>query len=78
LDTQFLKHEQIGDVVLLGDVDSLTQAIRTHLTMNDLECMQLRLRAREYAKAHFSAEALASRRFAFWQSALATKNKDMR
>lgn len=78
LDTQFLKHEQIGDVVPPGDVDSLTQAIRIHLTMNDLECTQLRLRAREYAKEHFSAKALAARRFAFWQSALATKHKDMR
>lgn len=78
LDTQFLKHEQIGDVAPLGDVDSFAQAIRIHLTMNDLECMQLRLRAREYAKEHFSAKALATRRFAFWQSALATKHKDMR
>ncbi|KHE94023.1 MAG: hypothetical protein SCABRO_00222 [Candidatus Scalindua brodae] len=73
-DTQFLKQEQIGDVVSLGNIDGLAQSIKRQFAMNDLKYAQQCLRAREYANKHFSSKALAALRFAFWQSASATQS----
>jgi len=77
-DTQFLVQEQVGDVALVGDVNSLTQAVKKKLDMDELERAQLSLRARAYAKAHFSARVLASRRIAFWRSALLTQTREQK
>ena len=69
LDTQFLIQERIGDIAAVGDTNSLAQAIKRLLTMTDSEYSRLRLRARAYAEANFSAQVLAAKRIAFWQSA---------
>ena len=75
LDTQFLKQERIGDIAAVEDINSLAQAIKRLLTMSDSEYTQLRLRARAYAEANFSAKVLAAQRIAFWRSALATQTR---
>ena len=66
-DTQFLKDEQIGCITPVGDIRSLEDTIKRLLRMNNSEQTQMRLRARNYAKSHFSTRNLAAERMELWR-----------
>ncbi len=69
-DTQFIKQNQLGNLITPGDVASLSEGIKNLLSMDELDYGQLCLRARAYAETNFAAKTLVARRIEFWQSLL--------
>ena len=64
--TEFIQSADIGRLAELGNPESLARAIRAVLDLPATERAAMGARARAYAVAHLSSEALAHTRFALW------------
>lgn len=69
-ENKFLKEEKIGEVVQLGNKNTVSTSILKLIDLNDKEKEEIRQRSRSYAKEHFEIRKLVARRIDAWERVL--------